>query len=68
MTLIPGSKRASALAVERVRAVTSKPDAESVLMTVGPVLPVAPATATFLIIDDISSALAGGLAFVLVFV
>lgn len=37
-----------------MRAVTSKPEAESVLMMVGPVLPLGPATATFLIIKDIS--------------
>ncbi len=40
-------------AVERVSAVTLKPEAQSVLITVGPMFPVAPATATFLIVEDI---------------
>jgi hypothetical protein len=39
--------------MERVRVVTSKQDAASILMTVGPVFPFGPATATLLIGLDI---------------
>jgi hypothetical protein len=42
------------LVIERVSAVTSKPEAMRVLMRVGPMLPFGPATATFLIVNDIS--------------
>jgi len=36
-----------------VRAVTSKPEARRALTMAGPVLPFGPATATFLIVEDI---------------
>ena len=53
MIFTPEPKSNFAFAFERVRAVTLKLDVESVLTTVSPVLPVAPATATFLISEDI---------------
>lgn len=56
MILVSGSRSDSALEADpiRVNAVTLKPEAISVLTTVEPVLPVAPATAIFLNGDDIS--------------